>query len=102
MLGLNRSEVLKEFLPLDIFPTQFRPSGGNIPYGSTFMNWLETLLTKVQLESYDDFGAICKKPEELTALSLFLRETNAELCGNNINKPYKHLNRYGYFSGSRS
>ena len=66
------------------------------------MNWLETLLTKVQLESYDDFGAICKKPEELTALSLFLRETNAELCGNNINKPYKHLNRYGYFSGSRS
>jgi hypothetical protein len=54
------------------------------------------------LESYDDFGAICKKPEEFTALSLFLRETNAELCGNNINKPYKHLKRYGYFSGSRS
>lgn len=52
--------------------------------------------------SYDDLGAICKKPEELTALSLFLRETNAELCGNNINKPYRHLNKYGYFSGSRS
>jgi len=50
----------------------------------------------------DDFGAICKKPEELTALSLFLKETNAELCGNSINRPYKHLKRYGYFSGSRS
>jgi len=50
----------------------------------------------------DDFGAMCKKPEELTALSLFLSETKAELCGSNINKPYKHLNRYGYFSGSRS
>lgn len=32
-----------------------------------------------QREPYDDFGAMCRNPEELTALSLFLRETNAEL-----------------------
>jgi len=40
-----------------------------------------------------DLGAICKKPAEFTAFNRFRRDTKAELCGSNINSPYKHLKR---------
>ena len=41
----------------------------------------------------DPFGAICKNPAELTALRRFRSDTNAELCGSSIKRPYRHLNR---------
>lgn len=47
-------------------------------------------------------GAMCRNPAELTAFNRFRRETKAELWGSSMRSPYKHLNRYGYFSGSSS
>lgn len=52
-----------------------------------------TITGKQGWEATYDFGAICKNPAELTALSLFRRETKAELWGSNIKRPYKHLNK---------
>ena len=49
-----------------------------------------------------DLGAMCRKPAELTAFRRLRRERKAELCGNSISSPYKHLNKCGYFSGSSS
>jgi hypothetical protein len=47
-------------------------------------------------------GAIWRYPIELTLLSRFLSAAKAEDWGKSINSPYKHLYRYGYFSGSKS
>ena len=38
-------------------------------------------------------GIKCKTPRDETHVSLFLNVSNAVLCGNNINKPYKLLNK---------
>ncbi len=47
-------------------------------------------------------GAMCRNLAELTAFSRFRMEMKAELCGRSMSKPYKHLSKYGYRSGSRS
>lgn len=47
-------------------------------------------------------GAICRNPAEFTAFNLFLSDTNAELWGSSMSSPYRHLNRCGYRSGSKS
>lgn len=41
------------------------------------------------------FGAICRKPSALTAFSRARNMRKAELCGNSMRRPYRHLKRYG-------
>lgn len=50
----------------------------------------------------DLLGATCIKPSGVIALSLFRSVTKALLCGRNMSRPYRHLKRYGFLSGSRS
>lgn len=47
-------------------------------------------------------GPVWRRPMLLTLLRRFLSAAKAELWGNSMRTPYKHLYRYGYLSGSRS
>ncbi len=47
-------------------------------------------------------AGVCSNPIAETLLRRFFNAPKAEDCGSSINKPYRHLYRYGYLSGSRS
>ena len=47
-------------------------------------------------------GAMCRYPTELTLFKRFFKAAKADDWGKSIKSPYRHLYKYGYFSGSSS
>lgn len=77
MTQLNRAKMSKELLPFDVFPSTYFGTPGicSAPVAAV-LNLDDSKNHK--LYTYD-LGAICRKPAELTAFSLFRRDTKAEL-----------------------
>lgn len=57
---------------------------------------------QVRLSSTYTLGAIWRYPIELTAFKRFFRAAKAEDWGRSIKRPYRHLYKWGNFSGSSS
>lgn len=99
---LHGTKVGEEFGPLDLVAREF----GSRRYCYSGTSAMTPTVSSVRLNKQgrwaNGLGAMCRNPAELTAFSRFRREMKAELCGRSMSKPYKHLNRYGYRSGSRS
>ena len=96
---LYGTKVGKEFRPLDLVTCEFRSRRDRRNRTSAIVSrfcWDD------KERRADGLGAMCRNPAEFTAFSRFRREMKAELCGRSMSKPYKHLNKYGYRSGSRS